>query len=303
MNKIITFLKNLITFDFNRVSLIKAEQRQINLKGITAFLFIFLFLALTRPQFMSLVSVKTVFLMSFLTAFIYSFIGWLYYSFLMKKIILEKWTFKKDFKHFLNIIIISTTFYLIYSYFGFNYLYKDELLFQGWNLFYTYYIWLFFCILFLSTLIFVFFKFMDYYKFLIYEHKIPEAKEEINIENNFLSLVGKNKDENVKVNIDDFIYLESFGHYAKAYLRIENNEIKIVVFRNSINKVIHEMEVHEELFQCHRSYIVNINNVTNIEGNSKKAFLNIKQCNSIIPLSRESYAELKKKKLSFENLN
>lgn len=307
MNKIVSFFKNFISFDFNRVSLIRADQKLINFKAAFAFIFIFLFLAISRPLYLNFISLLTAFEMCFLTASIFSIVGWIYYTLLMKKIVVLKWTFKKDLIHFFNVTIISTCIYLIYSYFGFNFLYKNELEIHGWKTDYKFYVWLFFCVLFCSSLILTLLKFIDYSRFLIYDFPIDNKgdieNEVILVDNNFLSLLGKNKDENIVVDIKDFIYLESFGHYAKAYLKIDESDFKTVIFRNSINKVIQEMDQHNELFQCHRSYIVNINKVISIEGNSKKAFLTVKETNACIPLSRESYTELKKKNLSFEKMN
>lgn len=312
MSNIITFFKNIYFFDYNRQSVIGSNQRQVNSKALILFLFLFVFLLVLRPAFMSYLSYHATVGISFCTSSIFVLLGWLYYSYLYKNVIESEWTLKKDIVSFYCFLLLASSFFCAYIFIAINYIYKAELQANNWRLENSFPFWLLATIVFVGTLVFLLLRFIDYSK-LINEYLVLDFKQEekserafeevllkegirLNRESTVLELCGKNKDEKIEIKSNRFLYLEAFGHYVKVYFKDENNELKVKIIRNSVNNIMDSLDNKQELFQCHRSFIVNVNKIQSIEGNSKKAFLKIKECGATVPLSRVLYGELKKTK-------
>ena len=50
---------------------------------------------------------------------------------------------------------------------------------------------------------------------------------------------------------------------------------------------------YENIFQCHRSFVVNVNNITAAQGNSNGYQLTLGTCTNTIPVSRSYVPRLK----------
>jgi DNA-binding LytR/AlgR family response regulator len=61
----------------------------------------------------------------------------------------------------------------------------------------------------------------------------------------------------------------------------------------TLSTVIDELKDYENIFQCHRSFVVNVNNITSARGNSNGYQLRLGKCPSSIPVSRQYVPKLK----------
>ena len=61
----------------------------------------------------------------------------------------------------------------------------------------------------------------------------------------------------------------------------------------TLTAVIDELKDYENIFQCHRSFVVNVNNITSAKGNSNGYQLTLGTCPASIPVSRSYVPRLK----------
>jgi DNA-binding LytR/AlgR family response regulator len=61
----------------------------------------------------------------------------------------------------------------------------------------------------------------------------------------------------------------------------------------TLTAVIEELKDYENIFQCHRSFVVNVNNITSAKGNSNGYQLRLGNCPLSIPVSRSYVPQLK----------
>ena len=54
-----------------------------------------------------------------------------------------------------------------------------------------------------------------------------------------------------------------------------------------------ELKAYENIFQCHRSFVVNVNNITSAKGNSNGYQLRLGNSYTTIPVSRQYVPQLK----------
>lgn len=305
MNIETTYHKKRIHNYLNAISPVSTEQKEINISALYEFILVFFLLILIKPVFLAFVSIQSMVEIAFVSSIIFIGLGWLYYSYTAKKIILQDWTYFDDISRFLLTLILTSFVYLFYMFYAIHFLYKEELKLNNWNFERNIFIEIIPYILIIGIFVYVLLKFIDYLKFS--KHTTSEYNDEklknlpvpeINDNENLLILYGKNRDEKIILNLEDFLYLESYGHYTKVYINNDSSEPQVKILRNSISNVIYNMNNYSSVCYCHRSYIINMNRLNKIDGNSKKSFLTLTGSACKIPLSRRLYHEIKNKKNS-----
>lgn len=85
--------------------------------------------------------------------------------------------------------------------------------------------------------------------------------------------------------INDLLYLEARkNNVCICYMKGEGEVTKTEI-RSTLAALKAELP-YDNIFQCHRSFIVNINNITSAKGNSNGYQLRLGECTDVIPVSR-----------------
>ena len=104
-------------------------------------------------------------------------------------------------------------------------------------------------------------------------------------------------DSNVRGNdlcipINSLLYIEAQkNNVSVCYLKDEKPTS--VEIHATLSAVIDELKDYENIFQCHRSFVVNVNNITAARGNSNGYQLTLGTCPNSIPVSRSYVPRLK----------
>lgn len=97
------------------------------------------------------------------------------------------------------------------------------------------------------------------------------------------------KDENAKIKFsvqtNDLLLLESTDNYVSVYYILEN-KVQRQLLRNSL-KNLEEMLLENSIIRCHRSYMVNSQNIEFVKKDGKKIIIKIKQLDKTIPVSQK----------------
>ncbi len=111
-------------------------------------------------------------------------------------------------------------------------------------------------------------------------------KEKVSDNDNSVLISFKSGLQNYSFPFSSILFLESEGNYVQIYY-IENEQIKTQLIRNTLKNI--STEIHEKkLFKCHRAFMVNINNVEKVKGNSHGISITLKQISKQIPVSRSN---------------
>lgn len=102
-----------------------------------------------------------------------------------------------------------------------------------------------------------------------------------------------NEKGNVKLSIflSDLIYIESMENYVFIYY-LANNELKKELLRNSLKK-LEEKFKNFPIKRCHRSYMVNLENMILVKIKGQKIEVKLKNLPYVIPVSRSYHQEFK----------
>ena len=104
-------------------------------------------------------------------------------------------------------------------------------------------------------------------------------------------------DTNVRGNdltipINNLLYIEAQkNNISVCYLK--DGKPTSIELHSTLTAVIDELKAYENIFQCHRSFVVNVNNITSARGNSNGYQLKLRTCTTTIPVSRSYVPRLK----------
>jgi hypothetical protein len=101
----------------------------------------------------------------------------------------------------------------------------------------------------------------------------------------FFLIQSESEKEELRVTIDSLLYVEAADNYCKFYL-LTDEKVKTRMLRVSLKKV-EEQLLSPCFFRCHRSYIVNINQIEEVRGNSQGYKIVLKSATDPIPVSRQ----------------
>ena len=103
----------------------------------------------------------------------------------------------------------------------------------------------------------------------------------------------KDEREQVKFSVykPSVLYIESADNYVTIF-HLQEGELKKEMVRNSMKKIEAQLSPYN-LVRCHQSFIVNTENVLSVKKNGRNYQIKIKNCDTIIPVSRGYLPEVK----------
>lgn len=115
-----------------------------------------------------------------------------------------------------------------------------------------------------------------------------EAKKDNNV-----TLIAENEKDIIELNIDYLQYIESADNYANIVF-LDQNKLKKELLRGTLKRF--EQQISQPfVMRCHRSFIVNLNQVANISGNAQGYRITLKNNGTIIPVARNYGASILEK--------
>ncbi len=143
---------------------------------------------------------------------------------------------------------------------------------------------------FLPSIIFIFYMEKRFYK----KHHLNAMKtlEELNIlkpnfpnEHQIISISSPSTKDQLKFTLENLYCIRAEGNYCMFFLRNEHS-VEQKMIRCSLKAIEKKFTNLESVFRCHKSFIVNLDKVTEIKGNAKGYFFYIEALPFDIPGSR-----------------
>lgn len=100
-----------------------------------------------------------------------------------------------------------------------------------------------------------------------------------------INLKGENKNESLDLDLSQLICVKSEGNYAQVYFK-KQDTIQKKIIRNSISSIEKQLDNFDNIYRCHRSYLVNLENVNEVTGNARNFNLLVNDLDFCIPVSR-----------------
>ena len=92
--------------------------------------------------------------------------------------------------------------------------------------------------------------------------------------------------------INDLLYIEAQkNNVSVCYMK--DDKAQTSVLHTTLTSVLTDLQDYENIFQCHRSFVVNLNNLSSARGNSNGYQLKLGNATTIIPVSRTYVPKLR----------
>lgn len=100
-----------------------------------------------------------------------------------------------------------------------------------------------------------------------------------------VSLISESRKPGLTLDIDDLIFVESVGNYVNIHY-LEEGTPGNKMIRSALKKMESQLTLYGNLFRCHRAFIINLNHVERVKGNSQGYSLIMKHADREIPVAR-----------------
>ncbi len=104
-----------------------------------------------------------------------------------------------------------------------------------------------------------------------------------------LTFLAENEKDELTVAVSDLLFIESADNYSEIVF-VQNENIKKSLLRGSLSR-FEEQAHHPEVVRCHRSFVVNLQQVESISGNAQGYKLQLRVGSSPVPVARR-YGDL-----------
>lgn len=108
--------------------------------------------------------------------------------------------------------------------------------------------------------------------------------------NSSIILTGENKNEILKLEKEDLLFIKAVENYIEICFVDKNKKVLSKTFRQTLSNVCEQAPF---LQKCHRSYLVNTSTIKEIIGNSQGAKISFVVGEKEIPLSKSYYKDIK----------
>jgi hypothetical protein len=106
-----------------------------------------------------------------------------------------------------------------------------------------------------------------------------------------VEIVSENKKENVVLKVCDIMYITSADNYVEVYF-LDDGVIKSKLVRTSLKSARENLKLYTAFYRCHRAWIVNLDQVKRVTGNSQGYRLVLNYGDIEIPVSRNLNEEI-----------
>lgn len=96
----------------------------------------------------------------------------------------------------------------------------------------------------------------------------------------------------LQLSINDLLYIEAQKNNV-AVNYVKDGKVVSTELHTTLAAVLDDLQAYANIFQCHRSFVVNLNNITSAQGNSNGYQLKLGQCPTIVPVSRTYVPKLR----------
>lgn len=98
-------------------------------------------------------------------------------------------------------------------------------------------------------------------------------------------LAGDNQNETLRLDAAQILYLSAADNYVQVYY-LENDALKSRILRGTMKKMEDALSAFPRFFRCHRTYIVNLDQVSRVSGNAQGYRLHLDGVEASVPVSR-----------------
>lgn len=115
-----------------------------------------------------------------------------------------------------------------------------------------------------------------------------QENPDFSIEQRSLLLEGENQQENLRIVLDELLFIKAEGNYVELVTFNHEQKLERFLLRAPLKVIESQLVTWEnEILRCHRSYLVNCRKIKKAAGNAQGLSLCIESIDQRIPVSRK----------------
>lgn len=100
---------------------------------------------------------------------------------------------------------------------------------------------------------------------------------------------AENEKDSLTLASNDLLYIESSDNYCTIYF-MQENKVQKIVLRSSLSRLEQQVNDTAHIVRCHRSYMVNLQQVRAVSGNAQGYKFHLCHDNLLVPVARKNAA-------------
>lgn len=105
------------------------------------------------------------------------------------------------------------------------------------------------------------------------------------LDQSMLTINGQNQGEALTLRADELLFVRAADNYVELLHR-QAGSVKKTLFRASLKQIEEQLLNRKEFWRCHKSYLVNTEQVERVSGNAQGFKLHISNSDFVLPVSR-----------------
>lgn len=106
-----------------------------------------------------------------------------------------------------------------------------------------------------------------------------------------LKILSESPKDYLEIAAQNFLFAKSEGNYVKCFYQ-QNDQVTTKLLRTSLKKVEEQLIDSDTFIRCHRSYLVNKQQIQKVSGNARSYSLHFANCETTAAVSRNFPKEL-----------
>lgn len=127
----------------------------------------------------------------------------------------------------------------------------------------------------------------------VQERKHPETPAPAPVETT-VQLTAEQGGEGLQLHPEQLLYIAAADNYIKVY-HLEKGIVKQSMLRCSLKRAATGLEGYPQFFRCHRTFLVNLDHVTEVSGNAQGYKLQLAHTGDWVPVSRSLHQEIRER--------
>jgi hypothetical protein len=123
-------------------------------------------------------------------------------------------------------------------------------------------------------------------------YQLRQKKDRTSKQDEYIKLVAQNQSDALQMHSDQLQYIMASENYIVVYY-FEKDCLQKKLLRMTLKSAEEVLAGIPTFFRCHKSYLVNLNRVSDISGNAQGYKLHLEHCPEPVPVSRQYNAEIK----------
>ena len=120
----------------------------------------------------------------------------------------------------------------------------------------------------------------------------PAKTDNVGFSKHIVELRSNNRAEKIKLSLERLLFVKSAENYVEVHY-LDKGQAKMKLLRTTLKNVVEVLHPYPQILRCHRTFLVNLENVLELKRSKGVYTLSIQNHNEALPVSRQYLLQVK----------